>query len=375
MLKGIHLTLMIGPAVPVPVPRIVLDALQSVKVTSRARDTSAFELTFSLSNRSPLHTLFLLAGGAGIPMVRVVIVVTVNGMTSVLMDGVMTQHQIAPGSDSAHSTLTITGEDLTRVMEYIEIPGMPYPAMPVEARVALILAKYAALGIIPVVIPRIMFEVPIPTEQIPAQKGNDRAYLADMAREAGHVFYLEPGPMPGMSKAYWGPEIRIGNPQPVLNTNMDAHTNVDSLSFQMQNDEYRIPVLYIQDPKLKSPIPIPIPNINPLKPPLGKIPAIPTGIEKIATAAKWSAIAAALKGIAESGRASENVTGNGALNVLRYGRPLQPRKLVGVRGAGEAFDGLYFVESVTHEIARGEYKQQFTLKRGGIVSLVDKVPA
>src|SRR5688572_20916832 len=127
MLKGIHLTLMIGPAVPVPVPRMVLDALQSVKVTSRARDTSAFELTFSLSNRSPLHTLFLLAGGAGIPMVRVVIVVTVNGTTSVLMDGVMTQHQIAPGSDSAHSTLTVTGEDLTRVMEYIEVPGMPFP--------------------------------------------------------------------------------------------------------------------------------------------------------------------------------------------------------------------------------------------------------
>ena len=27
MLKGVHLTLMIGPAVPIPVPRDVLDAL------------------------------------------------------------------------------------------------------------------------------------------------------------------------------------------------------------------------------------------------------------------------------------------------------------------------------------------------------------
>jgi hypothetical protein len=34
MLKGIHLTLMIGPVVPIPVPRDVLDALTSVTVTT-----------------------------------------------------------------------------------------------------------------------------------------------------------------------------------------------------------------------------------------------------------------------------------------------------------------------------------------------------
>ena len=39
----------------------------------------------------------------------------------------------------------------------------------------------------------------------------------------------------------------------------------------------------------------------------------------------------------------------------------KPRQLVGVRGAGPAFDGLYYVKSVTHNIKRGEYKQSFTL--------------
>ena len=43
--------------------------------------------------------------------------------------------------------------------------------------------------------------------------------------------------------------------------------------------------------------------------------------------------------------------------MLRYGRVLQARRLVGVRGAGMAFDGLYYVQSVTHTIKRGEYKQ------------------
>ncbi|MEA2490146.1 MAG: hypothetical protein QOH21_1938, partial [Acidobacteriota bacterium] len=131
MLKGIQLTLLIGPAVPVPVPRVVLDALVKVKVTTRARETSGFELSFTLDNRSPLHTIFLLAGGASIPLLRVIIVVTINGTPNVLMDGVVTQQQVAPGNDGSHSTLTVTGEDLTRVMDYIDFSGIPYPAMPV----------------------------------------------------------------------------------------------------------------------------------------------------------------------------------------------------------------------------------------------------
>ena len=55
----------------------MIDALQAVKVESGSGETqSGFELTFRLSNRSPLHTLFLLTGGASIPILRVVIAVT-----------------------------------------------------------------------------------------------------------------------------------------------------------------------------------------------------------------------------------------------------------------------------------------------------------
>ena len=53
---------------------------------------------------------------------------------------------------------------------------------------------------------------------------------------------------------------------------------------------------------------------------------------------------------------------------------LKARKLVSVRGAGNAFDGLYYVKSVTHNIKRGEYKQSFTLSRNGLISTLQKVP-
>jgi hypothetical protein len=41
------------------------------------------------------------------------------------------------------------------------------------------------------------------------------------------VFYLEPGPTPGLSRAYWGPEIRVGLPQSALTTGMNALSNVE----------------------------------------------------------------------------------------------------------------------------------------------------
>lgn len=376
MLKGVHLTLMIGPAVPVPVPPVVLDALQSVSVTSRATGTSGFELRFTLSNKSPLQTLFLLSAGVPIPLLRVVIIATIGGTAEVLMDGVMTDHQIEPGSDTAHSTLKIIGEDLSRVMDLIDFTGLPYPAMPAEARVALILAKYAIFGVVPLVIPSILLDVPLPTERIPVQVKTDLHYIRMLADRVGYVFYVDPGPAPGSSIAYWGPQIKVGQPQPALNINMDAYTNVESLSFSFNSAARKLPIVFIQDEITNVPIPIPIPDITPLSPPLGVIEPPILGLEQVDEGpAKYSPVEAIAIAMAKAARGAEAVTANGSLDVIRYGRLLKSRRLVGVRGAGMAFDGLYYVTSVTHQIKRGEFKQSFSLSRNGLVSTFPKVPA
>ena len=59
------------------------------------------------------------------------------------------------------------------------------------------------------------------------------------------------------------------------------------------------------------------------------------------------------------------VTASGTLDALRYGAILEARALVGLRGAGLSYDGFYYVQSVTHSIRKGEYKQNFTLTREG----------
>lgn len=380
MLKGVYLTILAGPVVPVPIPQVALNALQSVQINvyAQPRQQSGFRLEFTLSNNSPLQTIFLLAGAASIvPFIRVILVATINGIPNVLMDGVITKQEIAPGATSADSKLTISGVDLTAMMDLIPFDGLPYPAMPTEARVALILAKYALLGIIPVVIPTILSDVSSPTEEIPRQQGTDYKYIQQLADDCGYIFYITPGPVPGTNTAYFGPEVKVGVPQSALNINMDAQTNVESLSFSFNSEGATLPIFFIQPDEtgLPIPIPVPVPSVSLLQPPLGLIPPIPSNVVLMDDTSNLSFAQAAMRGLTLAGRSNDAVSGTGTLDVVRYGRPLAARGLVGVRGAGIAFDGLYYVTSVTHDIKAGEYKQSFTLSRNGLVSITPRVPA
>jgi len=378
MLSGrVQLTLMIGPIVPVPAPRAVMEALNDVTVTNTDEGRGGFQLTFALSTQSPLHTLFLLGSGmSSMPVIRVVIIATVNGTPNVIMDGAMTKFDIAPGSKSSQATLTVTGEDLSIFLDQGDLSGLPFPAMPAEGRVALLLAKYAMLGIVPLVIPSVMIDVPLPTSKIEAQEGTDLAYITALAERVGYVFYIDPGPLPGQSIGYWGPQIKIGVPQPALSTNMDGQSNVESLSFSFKNDKHELPAYYYYDEKTKRTTQIPLPPITPLNPPLGLIPPIPTALTPVAhDLAKLPVAQGIMRGLAASAKWAEVVDGDGTLDVVRYGRLLKSRALVGVRGAGPAYDGLHYVKSVTHTIKRGEYKQSFKLSRNGLISTVPRVAA
>jgi hypothetical protein len=376
--KGIQLTLLMGPVVPLPAPRVVMEALQSVKVTAAAGKPSGFELTFQFSSKSDLNTLFLIAAaqttGLGMPPLRVLLIVTLNGTPQPLFDGVMTRIEAQPGGQGSAGTVSLLGDDLTRLMDMADWSGLPFPALPVEGRVALLCAKYAAFGILPLVIPLLFPDVPIPIERIPAQQGTDLAYIQQLADEAGYVFYIEPGPVPGTNIAYFGPLLKVGIPQPALNLDMDALTNVESLSFSFDPTKGLLPVVYIQNALTRVPIPIPVPNLNPLQPPLGALPAPIANVKVLKDTAKLNPMQALSRGLDEAARSQDALTANGSLDVLRYGRILRARGLVGVRGAGVAYDGLYFVESVTSTLKAGSFRQEFSLTRNGIVSLTPRVP-
>lgn len=356
--KGIQLSLLMGPIVPFPAPRVVIEALESVQVTTATGAASGFQLSFQFSAKSELNRIFLIAGaqstGPGTPPLRVILIVTLNGTPQPLFDGVMTNVEVQAGGRGAPGSVTVTGDDLTKVMDMVDFSGLPFPAMPIEARVALLCAKYAPFGLIPLIIPVLFPDVPIPVDRVPAQCGTDLHYIRALADEVGYVFYIEPGPVAGTNIAYFGPELKVGVPQPALNVDMDALTNVESLNFSFAPTKGVLPIVYIQNALTRFPIPIPIPNLNPLQPPLGLLPTPLANITPLRDAAKLNPLQAISRGLKAAKESQDAVSAHGNLDVLRYGRPLKARQLVGVRGAGLAYDGLYYVQSVTSTLKRGK---------------------
>jgi hypothetical protein len=360
------LTLMMGPTIAVPVPAPLSDALTGAQVTTSAGQASGFQLTFAVSKDSLINRVLLPAGFFD-PKIRVILTVVVNGWPTVLIDGIVTRHELTASDEPGASTLTVTGEDLTAVMDLVDEYAC-YPALSSDNQVRVICAKYAQYGLLPAVIPPILLEIKSPTERIEVQSSTDLAHIQALADDAGYVFYIESGPVPGVNVAYWGPEVRVGIPQPALSIDMDAATNVESLSFSYDGRSRVQYTIAVTEPFLKTSIPVPLPDIGLLRPPLALRPAVTLREAPVPDTSKLTPIGAALVGLGMTARASDAITGQGRLDVLRYGHVLKARRLVSVRGAGLAYDGFYFVTQVTHDLKRGEYKQSFSLGRDGLIS-------
>jgi hypothetical protein len=369
--SNLQLVLLMGPMVPMPVPPGLADALQSAQVTTATGRSSGFQLSFAVSKKSIIQTTLLPAGYFD-PKIRVLLVAVVRGLPQVLMDGVITRQEVVPSNDPGAATLTVTGEDLSVLMD-LRRESTSYPAMPRNLRAMAIIAKYAMYGMIPAAIPPLYTDVPNPLESIPNQSMSDLEYLRATANEVGYTFYIDPGPLPGANLAYWGPEIRIGVPQPALTIGMGAATNVESLSFSFDGLSRTQYTITITEPNSKLGIPVPVPDISLLHPPLALRPAVALKETPLPDIADRKTTEVLLLGMSRTSQSTDAITGQGKLDVLRYGHVLKARQLVGVRGAGLAYDGAYFVNSVTHDIKRGEYKQSFSLSRDGLISLTPVV--
>src|SRR5690349_5752490 len=96
MNQGFYLTLMMGAFNASPVPQPVIDALTDVQVSSTVGSQGGFQLKFGLGKASALAAMH--SSGFFDPRRRVVIAVTVNGATEVLMDGIITKQDLTPSS-------------------------------------------------------------------------------------------------------------------------------------------------------------------------------------------------------------------------------------------------------------------------------------
>ena len=355
---GVRQILWMGSTVPVPAPYELLQALTSVEVTNDNEAGDGFQLVFAVHKDSTLD-YSLLKSPALTPGNRVVIGVVLGIMPEVLIDGVITHHQVKVGG-GASGELTVTGKDLTSVMD-LEERNSGFDNQPDSVIATRIIASYPQFGLVPTVTPTT--DVPLQTDRVPSQQETDLAFLRRTAERNGFVFYVEPVTF-GVNKAYWGPENRLGLPQAALTQDMGAATNLRSLDFSHDSLLPSAPSGVVVEPFFK--LSIPIPPLPSLKvPPLASSPAsaVRRTIER--EVANQNPLQAATAVVAAATSTGNAVSGDGEVDSVKYGHVLRARRLVGVRGAGLSYDGLYTVESVTHQLARGSYTQRFRISREG----------
>ena len=278
MPRGVKLQILLGPITFSPAPADLIDAVQEVQVTQNAGQRSGFQIRLALGASSSLDRM--LAGRTLDPPNRMLIVVHIDGRPTVLSDGVITRHDVSKSNDAGGSSLSITGVDVSQMMDLIDMSGLPLP-MPAEARVLTLLAPFAAYGCVPLVIPSPLLFVPNPITKIPQVQGTAYTYITRLADDVGYTFFVEPGPTPGMNVAYWGPDVRVGPAQPALTVNSDASSNVESLSFSFDGIQRTVYILTVYPEQLKVPIPIPLPDLTPLSPPLGSKIPIPLSYKRM----------------------------------------------------------------------------------------------
>lgn len=364
---GIRLVLLTGQTVPLPARPEALRALTRVEVTNDAQSGDGFQITFTLSKDQPLD-YNLLQSGALKPSTRVVIGVLLGAMPQVLIDGIITHHQVAPSAEPGASTLTVTGKDVSVMMD-LEEKNEKYANQPDFLIVTQLIASYAQYGLVPQAKPTT--DVPIELQRIPRQHETDLKFIQRMAQRNGFVFYIEPVTV-GVNTAYWGPENRLGLPQPRLTIGMGSQSNLKSLSFSQDS---LAPVstrgLFIEPISKQE---IPIPPIPPLRvPPLASIPTPALRTVLMRDTSNQNPLQTAISALAAAMKGPDSVSGSGEVDTVRYGNILRARKLVGVRGAGYSYDGFYYVTRVTHSISRGEYTQKFSISREGTGALLPVV--
>lgn len=377
------LQVLMGRYVPTPVSSAFVQAIQQVEVRQVLEGRSTFSLTLSLQRTRGSDGAFTLLESlttGPVPSMRIILVLTVGGLPTVLSDGFVTQQSVEPAAGPDRPpTLTLVGEDVSVKLDLKE-KSLEWPGMSAAEIAPLVMLEYPELGLVPLVIPPDLVDPPDPLDWTPLQQGTDYAFLRQLAGRFGYTFRVQPGPVPGANLGYFGPRLHppVATPLPALTCGGVPGANCDGLRFTYDAMKPTTLVGTVLDADLSTEVPIDT-VLLPTDPFAARPPISIQGPFHRQRYVDWTtggdtakALAWALGEVAASQQMV--VVATGRIDLIRYGRALLPWHLVGVRGAGAAYDGMYFVREVTHHIGVGRYSADFVLTRGGLGSLVSTVP-
>jgi hypothetical protein len=366
---GARLVLMVGKFSPLPAPAVLTQAIERLEVTVSSQGETGFQITFRVS-KNQLGEYNLLSGLSPVslePYSRVIIGVLMGLTTRVLIDGIITYQELSPSPQYGQATLTVSGTDLSTLLDRTELTAS-YCCLPDSAIVQEILLRYLEYGIVATATPTP--NVPTPTQRLVWQQGTDLEFIQMLAQRNGYIFYLE-SQLPMVNRAYFGPDVRLSEIQPALTMDMGADNNLLSINFSHDGKRPMVVTGQMGIPGTAGTVPFALPALA--MPPLALRPTLPARTRTLRETAKYDPMQTTSAVQSVQRAHLDSVTASGSVDAFRYGHVMRPRRLIGVRGAGFSYDGLYWVSRVTHVIERDSYTQSFALSREGLGSLTPVV--
>lgn len=368
-LLGIKANILIGPSpVALPMPIEALQALEELDIRLSDREASGFRMVLRAGRNGPLDFLEtpLVADPRFNRGARLVVTMVFDAVPTVIFDGLVTERHVSPGEGPNQGRIVLLGRDLSFEMDR-EVRNVEHPAMDETMIANLIALSYAQFGIIPMVIPPMVVDPPLPVERTPQQRCSDWDYLNEMARRHGYETYIDPGPAPLTNILYWGPSVRPGVPQRTLTVSSGPATDAYDIRAANSAEELTAVETQVQDRQTGSTMPVMA--MMPSQTPMGAVPEGAaqmgrTRTSRIETSGLTfaQAMARAQAAVDDSARRVVRVTGT--VDSVRYNGALKARDPIFLRGAGATFNGLYKVAEVRHRIRPGDYEQSFVLTRG-----------
>ncbi len=346
-----------------PLPAPFINALREIEVETSVGQASSFRLHFDLS-RNMMGDFDVLAIDVFRPLVPISIRVAAGlPVPQTLVNGFIKDAQISASNTPGSSTLEVTGMDaLGTLMSNIQTP-FTWPNMPDSLVATTILGKY---GMIPNVFPTPVTRTMLDTTT--TQRENDAQFLFSMAEFHSYELFIQPDPFIGKDVGHFHPPLLVGPPQGVLSIDFGRQTNLDSFSVSNAMLQPTSVMSVAVDPLTRAPIPVFAPVSTDL--PMGREPAlnriIPPPIERPVGTDGASPMEAQNRAMARATESSRAIRANGEVDGIKYSRPLMVGLPVSVRGAGNQYNGTYYVTSVTHRISRDDYKQSFQAYRNAV---------
>ena len=365
------MNLLIGPdPVPLPASADLLNNLIDLEILQSDRGPSGFQMSVGIGRSGPLEFLesVLVADPRLDICARIVVTMIFDVVPTVIFDGIVTEREVRPGGASGEGVLTLMGRDLSHSLDR-EVKQKEHPAQDETAIATLIALAYPQYGMMPMAIPPLVIDPPIPVDRTPTQNCTDWQFLRHMAKRHGYEVYVDPGPAPGTNTLYWGPAILPGLQQKTISANMGANSDAHDISIAHSGEELSTVEGLVQDRLTGQTVPVLAPTST--RPPLG---LVSESIRRLGKTRKKTVPTSGLNAMQAYARAQAMVDDSaanairvtGTLDNTRYNGVLKARGLVDLRGVGLSFDGTYKVAEVRHRITPGNYTQNFTLTRSEI---------